>query len=209
MNYWVIDTHNDGALIGGFPRSKIKDWRYGEGERLAKEFPKKATVQFADKFKDRRKLYDFIFNLESALFVSSKVKTILEELETPDLEFLPISVKDHKGAVVADDYFILNPIGTQDIIDMKKSKVVMSPLIDGEIDDIDKLALQPKAVPKDAHLFRAKNMPSLILVDDAVRKAFEKSEVTGYRLFKAEGWNGHDIGEAQDAPTDKDDDDSF
>src|SRR5687768_17265753 len=123
MGYWVISCTNDGAVLGGFPRSKIKDYRYGEGERLAKEFPKKATVQFADKFKDRRKLYDFIFNLESALFVSSKVKDILEQLETPDLEFLPVSVKDHKGTVIADDYFILNPIGTQDIIDMKKSKV--------------------------------------------------------------------------------------
>jgi hypothetical protein len=199
MSYWVLKCINDGAVVGGFPRSKIKAWRYGAGERLAKEFPKNAAVQFADQYKNRRKLYDFVFNLEDALFVSSKVKSILERLETPGLEFLPISIKDHNGAVAAPDYFILNPIGSQDIIDMKKSKVVMSALFEDRVASIEKLALQPKAVAKDAHLFRATNMTSLILIDDAVRKAFEQEGVTGYRLFKAEGWNGLDIGEAVDA----------
>ncbi|WP_224363357.1 Imm43 family immunity protein [Hyalangium versicolor] len=204
MNYWVLSiTNNDGAVLAGFPRSKIKDYRYNEGQSLAKEFPKNATVQFADKFKDRRKLYDFIANFESGLFVSSKVRTLLEELESKDLEFLPITVKDHKGAVAADDYFILNPIGSQDIIDMKKSKLVMDTLIDGEIGRIKKLVLQPRSVDKEAHLFRATNKPRLIIIDDTVRKAFEKNGVTGYRLFKAEGWDGLELG------GDEDDDDAL
>jgi hypothetical protein len=31
-----------------------------------------------------------------------------------------------------------------------------------------------------------------------MRKAFEKEGVTGYRLFKAAGWDGLEIGEAVD-----------
>jgi hypothetical protein len=194
MAYWVLKYLNQGAVLAGFPKSKIKSWRYGKGERLAKEFPKKATVQFADKYKSRRELFDFVFNFEDALFVSSKVRTILESLEAPDLEFLPVSIKDHKGAIAAEDYFILNPIGTQDIIDMKKSDVVMDSLIEDEIFRIKKMVLQPKAVAKGSRLFRATNMPDLILIDDKVRSAFEKDGVTNYHLFKAEGWNGLDIG---------------
>jgi hypothetical protein len=199
MGYWVLKVKNAGAVIATFPRSKIKAWRYGEGERLAKEFPKNATVKFFDQAKDRRELLDFVNNMESALFASSKVRGILEKLDTPDLEFLPVSILDHKGAVAASDYFILNPIGTQDIIDMKKSKVVMSSLSDDQIGSIDELVLQPKGVAKGAHLFRATNMRSLILIDDTLRAAFKKEGVTGYQLFKAEGWDGLDIGGAVDA----------
>ncbi|KFE70576.1 Imm43 family immunity protein [Hyalangium minutum] len=197
MAYWILKVPNQGAVLGGFPRSKIKAWRYGKGERLAKEFPKNAAVQFADKFKSRRELFDFVFNFDDALYVSSKVRAILEQLETPELEFLPVSIKDHKGAVAAKDYFILNPVGTQDIIDMKKSDVVMDSLIEGEISRIKKLVLQPKAVDKGAHLFRATNMPDLIVIDDKVRTAFEKQGVTNYQLFKAEGWDGLELGGAE------------
>lgn len=199
MSLWVLKYLNDGAVLAGFPKSKIKAFRYAEGKRLAKEFPKKATVQFADMFKARRTLNDFVFNLEQALFVSSKVRDILDQLEVPDLEFLPVTIKDHKGAVAADDYFILNPIGQQDVIDMKKTKALMDRLLEDEIFRIKKLALQPKAVPKGPCLFRAARMPRLILIDDTVRNAFKKQGVTGYRVFKAEGWNGRDIGEAVDA----------
>lgn len=199
MGLWVLRYLNEGAVLAGFPKSKIKSYRYAEGERLAKEFPKRATVQFADKFKDRRKLNDFVFNIQEALFVSSKVKGILDQLEVPDLEFLSVTIKDHKGAIAADDYFILNPIGQQDVIDLKKSKVLMDKLMEDEIFRIKKLALQPKAVPKGPCLFRAARMPRLILIDDTVRDAFEEQGVTGYQVFKAENWDGRDAGEAVDA----------
>jgi len=197
MNYWILDWSNDGALLPWFPRSRIRAWRYHKGESLAKEFPRKATVRFADKFPHRCKLYDFADNLENMPFVSGKVRSVLEKLGTRDLEFLPISVKDHEGVTVAADYFILNPIGSQDIIDMKKSKLRMSDLFEGEIDRIDKLALQAKPVAKGAHLFRAANMTELILIDDVLRAAFEQAGVTGYRLFKAQGWDGMRIGAAK------------
>jgi uncharacterized protein DUF1629 len=199
MDYWILKFANSGAVLSGFPRSKIKEWRYGKGERLAKEFPKNATVKFGDKFKDRRELFDFVHNMERTLFVSSKVRGILEKLDTPDLEFLPVSILDHKGAVAANDYFILNPIGTQDIIDMKKSDLVMDSLAEDEILTINKLVLQSKGIPKSAHLFRATNMPTLFLIDDTLRAAFKKEGVTGYQVFKAEGWDGLDIGAGDDA----------
>jgi len=199
MSLWVLRYLNEGAVLAGLPKSKIKPYRYTEGERLAKEYPKNATVQFADKFKDRRKLNDFVFNIQDVLFVSSKVKGILDQLEVPNLEFLPVTIKDHKGAVAADDYFILNPIGQQDVIDLKKSKVLMDKLLEDEIFRIKKLALLPKAGPKGPCLFRATRMPDLILIDDTVRKAFEEQGVTGYLAFKAEGWDGRDAGEAIDA----------
>ncbi|MCP3143120.1 imm11 family protein [Pyxidicoccus xibeiensis] len=191
MSYWILDGgNNDGAFISGYPKSKIKDWRYDEGESLAKEFPKDAAVVFSSNWPERRKLYDFLDNAVTALIVSERVRRILEELKAKDLEFLPVTVKDHKKAPMAERYFILNALGGQDAIDMEKSQLVMDPLEKEQIGRIKKLVLQPKKIDKDAKLFRASRARHVIFVDDAVRKAFRKEGITGFWLYKAEGWNG-------------------
>ncbi|MCP3143119.1 Imm43 family immunity protein [Pyxidicoccus xibeiensis] len=199
MRYWILDGgHNGGAYISGYPKSTIKNWRYHEGESLAKEFPKDAAVVFSSKWPERRKLYDFLDNAVTALIVSERVRRILEDLKAKDLEFLPVTVKDHKGAPVEARYFILNPLGGQDAIDMEKSQLVMSALDKEQIAHINKLVLQPKKIDKDAKLFRASRARTVIFVDDAVRKAFRKEGITGFWLYKAEGWDGLSMAEDED-----------
>jgi hypothetical protein len=195
-NHWILyGTNNDGALIDGYPKSKIKNYRYAEGEPLTKEFPKKATVSFSKKWPDRRKLYDFLDNTCDLLIVSSRVRGLLEQLEAKALEFLPLTVLDHKDKPVAEPYFILNPLGGQDIIDMEKSKVVMNTLNPGQIAHINKLVPQPEKVEPGAKLFRASRALRVFFVDADVREAFRKNKVTGYYLFKAKGWNGLPFGD--------------
>jgi hypothetical protein len=195
MGYWILNTDANGsAVIDNYPKSKIKNWRYAEGESLLKEFPKKAEVKFSSSWPQKRTLLDFLDTSESSLFVSNRVRDILEGLKAPGLEFLPVTVKDHKGNVASADYFILNPLNTQDAIDMEKSDVVMSSLDEGQIMDVNKLVLAPKKIDKQARLFRASTMRRLILVDEGVRKAFKQEKITGVKLFKAEGWNGLPFG---------------
>lgn len=198
MKYWIFyGSNSDSALIGGYPNSKIKDYRYNRGESLAEEFPKKATVSFSKKWPDRRKLYDFLDNTCNLLIASSRVRTILEELKAKNLEFLPVTVLDHKGKPVAEPYFIINPLGGQDIIDMEKSKVVMNSILKDQVAHIKKLTLQPDKVEDGAKLFRASRSRYVFFIDDSVREAFEKNGITGYYVLKAAGWDGQPF-EAED-----------
>lgn len=191
MTYWVLDySANDGVyVVGG--KMKIEDWRFGEGEKLAKEFPKNYSFSFSKKWPDRRKLYDFLNeSFLLVMVVSERVKTVLTDLEAKNLEFLPVGIKDHKDKPVDAKYYILNPIGAQDAIDFEKSKVRMKKIFKDEVGSIDKLVLKPKAVAKGAKLFRLEKARDVILIDDDVRKAFRKEGITGFRVQKADGWDG-------------------
>ncbi|MCY1046515.1 hypothetical protein OV208_34740 [Corallococcus sp. bb12-1] len=196
MKYWILDGgSNDGALVdGGYPKSKIKNWRYHAGEPLAKEYPEDAAVGFSKKWPARRELRDFLDNSVSILIVSSRVRAILEKLKAKDLEFLPLLVKDHKGKPVPQSYFFLNPLGGQDAVDVKASDVVMDKLFKDRIRHFNTLVLNPKGIEKEAKLFRLSRARDVILVDDSVRKTFQKEGITGCRYYKAEGWNGLPIG---------------
>src|SRR5687767_14875293 len=191
MKYWVLDHgRNDGVYLTGL-KTKIKDWRFSQGEKLAKEFPKNASFSFSSKWPDRRKLYDFLNeSFFGVMVVSERVKTILEELEAKDLEFLPVTVKDHKNNPVDGKYFILNPLGRQDAIDFDKSKVVMGAILEDEVDSFDKLVINPKGIAKGARLFRLNKARRVIVIDEDVRKAFRAQGITGFSVYKADGWDG-------------------
>ncbi|HVE86926.1 MAG TPA: DUF1629 domain-containing protein [Myxococcales bacterium] len=169
---------------------KIDDWDWYSGEPLAKKFPKNATANFDDHYPDRRTLMDFLDNSMERVIASGKVKDILDGLKVKQIEWLPVTVKDHKGKALPDPYFVMNPLGGQDAIDMEKSDVIMDNLIEGDVSRIKKLVLNTKAIDKDAKVFRMNHRRHVILVDDEVHKAFKKAELTGCRMFKAEGWKG-------------------
>jgi len=199
VGYWVLEyTVNGGAFASGLAQAKIKRWEWGAGSSLAKRFPKNATLQFDAKYADRRTVMDFLDNSLGIPIASSRVRALIDELEAPKIEWLPVKVKDHKGNQIPEPYFLLNPVGGQEAIDMKKSEVVMDNMLEGRVSQIDKLVIDPKGIEAGVRVFRLSRQPSVILVDDAVKKAFKKNGITGCRLIKAEGWDGLPGGDEED-----------
>jgi hypothetical protein len=90
------------------------------GERAADVYPADARVHLAE---DRRarKLADFQNNNRALLIVSRRVKDIFVRLNSGETEYLPLAVHDAKKKLASRDYFIVNPIGTYDVVDPARS----------------------------------------------------------------------------------------
>jgi len=193
-SFWAFGTgYNTGAVISTPPAGSPPLHVFFEGKRLAKKFPAKASVRFADSFPKLIKVLDVVTSEFRVPIVSAKVRALLEELSGKDLEFLPVTLLDHKGKVASRDHFFLNPLRIEDVIDMQRSKFERDRFEPDQISELAELHLKPAAVPADAHLFRAKTKLNQIFIDDAADDAFEKAKVTGLRLFPAEGWDGDDM----------------
>jgi hypothetical protein len=194
MNYFVLSTYApDGGLIEMDPPKSPTEWRFQEGESLLNEFPKGAAVQFSDNFPDARKLYDFQTNSLSSFIVSDRTRKLLESLEISQAEYLPVDIKDHKGQIVGKDYAILNLLGGEDAIDLEKGVYKMNSLDKDQIGRIKKLAIHEKGIREGAKMFRCTKQRRLVLIREDVHEAFKKAGLTGFKVYKAEGWSGIEL----------------
>jgi hypothetical protein len=194
MQYFVLSTRApDGGFIEAYPPKSPTGWRFHEGKSLVHEFPKGAAVQFSDNYPDARKLYDFQPNMLSSFFISGRTRSLLESLEITNVEYLPVAIQDHKGQVVAGDYAILNLLGGEDAIDMEKSVYKMDHLEKDQVGRIKKLAINEKGIRPDAKMFRCSMQHRLTLIREDVHEEFKKAELTGFKVYKAEGWNGIEL----------------
>jgi hypothetical protein len=198
MTYWALFPKiiDDGAVLSAVPKEGPKGYKYKKGINLLQNYPDRdRAIMVFDQvnYPDQSKLYDILPALSSVLVVNSKVKDLLGSMNINNIEYLPIRLWDHKKEPVSDDYYIVNPLGSVDFIDMEKSDYVMGALDDSNINDIDELVINYDKIPEDAKLFRASTMMDQLFIHDDVRLAFEKAGIQGYSLFEAEGWDGLDV----------------
>ncbi len=198
MTYWVLFPRiiSDGAVLSAVPDGGPKDYQYDEGEPLLQDYPTrdKAIMVFDSvHYPDQSKLYDILPALDTVLVVNNRVKKVLDSLNVDTVEYLPIRLWGHQKAPVSDDYYILNPLGSVDFIDMEKSEYAMDALDEGQIDSIEDLVVNMNKIPKEAKLFRATTKMDQIFIHDDLRLALEAEGIQGYKLMKAEGWDGFDF----------------
>ncbi len=190
MNYWVLKAESsDGAVIDALPKGSPENWKMHKGERLERQFPLGGKVAFSDHFPDRRKLYDFVRNTLGVLLVSSRVYDVLKGTSVDNVEFLQVSMCDHQWNPVSQDYGILNVLGSQEVIDMEKSKYRMDRITKKEIARLSNLVVAHDRLEPNVGLFRARNMMELILISDRTKNAFEQAGLTGFRAHPAEGFD--------------------
>jgi len=127
------------------------------------------------------------------IVVNSRVKNVLDNMNIDTVEYLPIRLWGHQKDLVSDDYFILNPLGSVDFIDMEKSDYVMSSLDESQISDVDDLVINMDNIPKETKIFRATTMMEQVFIHDDLRLALENAGIQGYKLIEAEGWDGLDF----------------
>lgn len=191
--------YDDGIVLCGVPYGERipkapSSFKYFEGVPLLKNFPKQEIMTvyydkgFNDIYADRTELYDFLPNGDNAFIVNTKVKDVLEKLQIEDLEFLPITVCDFDEKPVSSDYYILNPVGGLDIIDMEKSVYETDDDFIDQIDDIEKLVINNDAISEKSKLFRANKKMDLIFINEEVKEALENADLKGFIAYGEDDW---------------------
>jgi len=190
--FWALGTgYNGGAVIQKLPDGSPPQFAFFEAQPLAPLFPNPATVRFSKGFPKEMKVFDSVASDLSVPIVSARLKAVLDGVAPGECEFLPVALVDHKGKVASPDHAILNPLRTADLIDMKSSKYRTSSFEPNQIATLYELHVLPAQVDPAVHVFRATTMQEQIFIDEAVHDAFQRAQLTGLRLFPAEGWDGN------------------
>ena len=67
-------------------------------------------------------LTDFISTTTSYLIVSNDAKEVIERECSNEIEYVNLDIINHKGKLHSGTYWIVNPIGTKDVLDIDKCK---------------------------------------------------------------------------------------
>jgi len=134
-------------------------------------------------FPKQVQLSDSVSNDDEALVISSKLKELIEGLKPSNLEFLPLTIIDHKGKVASSEYFIANCTHLQDCIDQKASDLVWNRIDPTLIASVKKLVVDESKIPPETLVFRMKHFPKSIIVSRALSEAISGKGFSGI-LFR-------------------------
>jgi hypothetical protein len=160
-----------------------QSWRVGEGTRFGREYPKDAKV-FMNRENPGIKLPPLVGNSLNMIVGSRDFKEALEKHCKNEIEYLPFTLYDHRKRIHSRDYFIINPIGTFDCLDMKESIIEWDEDEPGQIIGIDKRVLDRKKMKDAPQFFRIDKDPSSYVVGLELAREFKARNFTN--IFWAE-----------------------
>lgn len=162
------------------------DFELKKGIPRAFTFPDDAEYSMDPAYPKNVVLADNLYNIDRLIVGSVDLKKFLEERQLANVEYLPVSILDHKNCVASRDYFLIHPIHPQDCLDVEASGVTWSDFLDDEIDEIERLVIDESAIPPEIHLFRLKSFLDPILVRRDIADAIIDEGFTGIRWIELE-----------------------
>jgi hypothetical protein len=150
------------------------------GERLTPFYPKDARIQMSPEHPGI-KLSALIGNERSMLLVSSSFKEAIQKHCTNEIEYLPFTLYDHRNRAYSEDYFIINPIGTFDCLDLKASDISWSTKSPKKILHIEEHVLDRAKMQDAPQLFRVDGAPSTYVLGLELAREMYNRKLTNIR----------------------------
>ena len=166
MDDFVIwqNEYNEGYCVIGDPVGFDDEFLLTEGVTLMKQWPENIVCKMSARYPKDIQLSDNLYGGTYA-FISRRLKEKVAALGgASQIEYLPVTILNHKGRVASKEYFILNPVGSVECIDIKKSGVEWNAIDKEDISDVEKLVLRRGSVPANVNVFRPKHLAATILV---------------------------------------------
>jgi hypothetical protein len=160
-----------------------------EGIPCAKDFPQGVTFQMDLSDPHDMLLADNLRNGNYLIVVSKKLKEFLESRSLKKVEYLPVTILDHKGRVASPDYFIVHPIDPVDCLDLDECSPTYSTIDPETINYIKELVLDESKVDPERELFRTKNFYTSTLVRQDLAEAIEAEGFDGVQFLDLENFD--------------------
>lgn len=127
------------------------------------------------------KLASLLANTANLLVVNRALKDAIAGLGVP-VESYGFALYDHKKRLASRDYFIVNPLGTHDVLDLKASTIEWSPDDPTEVVDVEEMVLDIRKLKAAPPLLRVKEDPEAILVERAAARKLAALKPTNFYL---------------------------
>lgn len=188
----VIEREVNGAASVTHANSSYRAlaWEISVGERVADRWPDDVSFKMDPAYPKDVKLVDSIINSEHVVLASPRFQEFFRDQKLPDLEFLKVTILDHKGRVAADDYAIVQCCRVVDCVDQDKSKFRWDGL------DIPsmlarKLVFDQSKLSDEDRFFRARYVPALSFMREDLVEAIRAANFAG-PAFKREIFGDYD-----------------
>jgi hypothetical protein len=179
---WDADARSEYCVLG-FLEGFSDGYKLKKGDSVASEWPDDARFSMDPDFKKKIKLSDNLLNPSRVLVASKRLADFFREKKVPNLEFLPVTIFNHKKKVASTEYSIVNLVTTQDCIDTKKSEVTWNNIDPHYISKMKQLVFNEKKIDKTALLFRAEHLSTQMFV-----RADFAAEVTAAGFTNVKFW---------------------
>lgn len=170
-----------GGLQGVGDEYEIK-----RGISRVKNFPKDAHFEMDKRFPRQINLADSIVNLDRMIVASTPLKEFIEAKRPRAVEFLPVSIYNHKGRVASGDYFVISPIEVVDCIDKSQSRFKWNAIDPTIMSSCSKLALDLDVIDPELLLFRPKHLASFVLTSAALAAEISAKGFTGVHFLRTD-----------------------
>jgi hypothetical protein len=176
--FYVLNNEWDNCYLIDYEMDEIwfnNDYSLIEGNPVKNNMPK---IKFY--LKDSNKITDILANEWGYLILNNKVKEILIELEKDNIQIIDIDIIDKKNTKMKYQYYLINILNRIEAVDFNKSKLEIDGY--GFINRIFSLQIDEKKV-KNVNIFRLNEYPSFLIVNDKIKKSFEKSNISGIKYI--------------------------
>lgn len=164
------------APLGTSPR----DYKMSLGERMGDDYPPDARVCMSNRYPGAR-LSTVLANTRSLLIVSRDVKDTIEGVCTNEIEYLPVSVHTRRKQLASRDYFIINPIGTVDCLNLQHSRIEWH---GSEVVAVEEHVLDAAKTVSAPDLFRVREDPRTYLISARLGKALAALAPSNFYVTK-------------------------
>lgn len=195
MKYFFIDPlgdpDGDWCTVEKPPKGMgLTVARPSKGRRVGEKYPSDAAIFMSPNYEGIR-VGSVVGNTESYLIVAGPVKKVIEaHCKGADIEYLPVALYDHKGRLSGADFFIINPIGAIDCLNLDASEInyldAPGDAYHGSVVDVDRFVLDPKKVADAPALFRVHEDPYTYVVNGKLADSLRKGGFTNIVLDEIE-----------------------
>jgi hypothetical protein len=154
---------------------------FRHGEALAGVFPADAAYHMDPEVPDKLLLPDNVRNIDRVALVSARLREAMVAFGVQDIEYLPVTIFNHKNRVASDSHVIARALNLVDAIDRDKSVFRPHPFLEDRLDAVEKLVLDSTRVPEHKSVFRLVGYPELIVVTAALARALDNGNFTGLK----------------------------
>lgn len=168
----------DNAYLLSTGVSMLQDWPADAGFHMNPDFPHDTL------------LVDNVRNIEDEIVVSERLKVFLEANALANIEYLPVSVFDHKGKLVVGRYFLVHPLDPVDCLDLDACEIKWSKIDPDEVMRMKRLVIKTPDLDPRRLLFRIQRLAGTILVHRDLANAISSEKITGVKWKELENYSG-------------------
>jgi hypothetical protein len=155
-----------------------------EGIPRVANFPADATYPMHPDFPHDTLLTDNLLNTDRLIVASRRLKEFLESQALTHVEYLPVTILNHKNRPASKDYFIVHPIDPIECLDEKASGAQRSNIDTDTIQKLKRLVIDEAKIEPTRSLFRAKHFPKVIFVRRTLADTIDATNFAGIRWME-------------------------